>query len=77
MRLTFQLILISIVSIVPLTPAHGTVTLTDIKQHLGNTKSYGDINKMFFTERVVSHWNRLPREVVQAPSLSEFQGASS
>ncbi|KFP50335.1 hypothetical protein N323_06751, partial [Cathartes aura] len=32
-----------------------------------------DIMKKFFTESVVSHWNRLPREVVLAPSLSEFQ----
>ena len=32
-----------------------------------------DIRKKFFTGKVVSHWNRLPREVVRAPSLSEFK----
>jgi len=32
-----------------------------------------DIGKRFFTERVVCHWNRLAREVVTAPSLSEFK----
>jgi len=32
-----------------------------------------DTRKKFFIVRVVKHWNRLPKEAVEAPSLETFK----
>jgi len=40
---------------------------------LGQGRLRLDIRRKFFTQRVVKHWNRLSKEVVDAPSLQAFK----
>ena len=34
-----------------------------------------DIRRKFFTQMLVTHWNKLPEEVVDAPSLEAFKAS--
>ena len=40
---------------------------------LGNGRFRLNIRKKFSSQRVVTHWNRLPKEAVGAPSLEAFK----
>jgi len=59
------------VSLLLYTHVHTYTDGNGSKLHQGRFKL--DIRKHFITKRVIKHWKRLPRGVVDAPSLSVFK----
>ena len=45
----------------------------DNEQKLEHRKFHTNMRKIFFTVGVTEHWNRLPREVLESPSLEIFR----
>ncbi|KAJ7411218.1 rna-directed dna polymerase from mobile element jockey-like [Willisornis vidua] len=50
-----------------------SVVTSDRTRGNGLKLCQGSFRKRFSTQRVIGHWNRLPREVVTAPNLAEFK----
>jgi len=42
-------------------------------QRLYVSRSDSRLRQMFFSQRVVQHWNRLPQSVIEAPSVNSFK----
>jgi len=49
------------------------VFVIPVKEVLFQVPLFLYFRRKFFTQRVVTHWNRLPKEAVDAPSLEAFK----